>query len=905
MSSTCDYCRGPLAGDGLRGRPWPGRDAGRYCCYGCLSLGEEREPSASRDPHLGSLAWRLGLGVLLAGQSMLLGLGVNLAPPDEPETLLLLQGLVLACTLVVIVALGFPLFANAFAETRSGRVTVEALFLLTLVGAFVASLQSLMAGVGPIYFETVSVLLVVYTVGKLIGARSRARALDRSSPWSAELARCRLLDEQGQIHEVDVASVVPGDLVEVRPGEMIAVDGVVDRGVGFVCEAARTGEPFAVVRRPGDRVLAGCLVEDAVLLIRATSAGTERQVDRLIDAVENARASPSTLQGQADRLARVFLPVLLTAALLTFAYWTWADDWQIGLFNAMSVLLVACPCALGLATPIVLWNALGRLAARGLISRQGDLIERLAAIDRVVLDKTGTLTREQFVLLDLVVSPEADRALVVRLLAAVESRSSHPVARAFLDLVPAEVLAQVRILTLTVVPGCGIEARVDADGTEHSLRVGRPDWPMAPSPALLAQLRVSVGHRVDVELDGRTIAVAMLGEQLRESASEAMHDFERLGLRVEVLTGDTTERAQAALEHVSVRGQVSPEEKQQLVQEMMVDGVQPLFVGDGINDAAALATATAGVALASGTDLAVGSATATLYGGDLRVLAWAVSLSREAMRIARSTILWAATYNLVGMALAALGLLHPVAAALLMAGSSFWVAWLSSRVGTVNVTCHPRAPSVPASIGPKTAIHALALTAQAPLLVTLLDLSSAFPVALVVLLLAALLALIWQSWEALPHGLDMLFGMMTLGNLGMLAGWWLDLGLGPVDVDCPCGCGDLLHDGLLWSSFSSHAGMWLGMLFAGSAAMLGLGRTPCPLSRWTGLRVLIGNVGMIGGMLAGSAVAGRLEGISELSPAVVHLAGMSLGMMLGMGLVHALAQAITSLTTLPNTSVSR
>src|SRR5262249_17867042 len=214
----------------------------------------------------------------------------------------------------------------------------------------------------------------------------------------------------GRTRVVPVSEILPGDTIEVHPGETIAVDGVIRDGTGFMSEAPVSGEPFAVVRRPGDRVLAGVASYDATFRIEATTKGTERQVDRLLAAVEEARDRPLSLQAQADRLGRVFLPLVVLTALGTFGYWTFltAAGWEVGLFNAMSVLLVACPCVIGLATPIVIWSALGRLAERGLIVRSGDAVERLAEVDRVLFDKTGTLTDERFSLLDVVTTATGD-----------------------------------------------------------------------------------------------------------------------------------------------------------------------------------------------------------------------------------------------------------------------------------------------------------------------------------------------------------------------------------------------------------------------------------------------------------------------------------------------------------------
>ncbi|MBX9626901.1 MAG: HAD-IC family P-type ATPase, partial [Gemmataceae bacterium] len=531
-------------GLGLTGRPWPGIPAALYCCYGCLSLGEaDGQADATPGPGggwgLDGSAVRLGVGVLVAGQGMIFGLALNLHDDVPAAVRWAAQNLILAGTLAVLALLGGPLVRAAWADLRRGRITTEALFVVTLFGALGASLQAHLTGRGAIYFEVVSVLLVVYTLGKLVGAKARAAAAAGSRAWAGQLDTARVVDKGGRTRIVPVAAVLPGDVAEVHPGESVPVDGVVRSGQGFVSEAPVSGEPFPVVRRPGDRVLAGAASYDTTFHVEATAAGTARQVDKLLTAVEAARTRPASFQGQADRLAVVFLPLVVLTALGTFGYWTYSAGWEAGLFNAMAVLLVACPCALGLATPVVVWSALGRLAERGLIVRSGDAVERLAGVDRVLFDKTGTLTDDRFALVDVVVADGWDRATVMGWVAAVEAHSRHPIARAFAGLGDG---VEVRVTAFRAVPGCGVEAEVEG----HTVRVGRPGWasedptrgpsrpPFLPPPPRGEE----EGNRVDVVIDGRLAAVAVVAERLRDAAPAALAEFRRLGLPVEVLTGD-------------------------------------------------------------------------------------------------------------------------------------------------------------------------------------------------------------------------------------------------------------------------------------------------------------------------------------------------------------------------------
>jgi heavy metal translocating P-type ATPase len=909
--TSCAYCNGPITGAGHAGRPWPGRAAATYCCFGCLSLGEQRQQEASASPAPAKTGWkldglgiRLGIALIVVAQSMIFGLALNLHDDVPQQARWFTQTLILCATLLVVALLGGPLVRAAWRELRRGRVTIEALFLVTMTGAMAASLQAHVTGRGKIYFEVVSVLLVVYTLGKVIGARSRAAALAGSRAWAGQLETCRLVDAARRTRMVPVAEVMPGNVVEVNPGETIAVDGVIRAGVGFISEAPVSGEPFAVVRRPGDRVLAGSASHDAIFRIEATAKGTERQVDRLLTAVESARDRPVSLQARADRLGQWFLPLVVLTALGTFGCWTFLTEagWEAGLFNAMSVLLVACPCAIGLATPVVIWSALGRLAERGLIVRAGDAVERLAEIDRVMLDKTGTLTDDSLALLDIATTATGDaRTTLLGWLSVVQERSNHPVARAFARLPrPFAPGAEPRILALRAVPGCGVEAEIEEhDGAKHIIQIGTPEWIASLSrdaqrSALASQLKAS-GHAVHVALDGELAAVAVLAERLRDSAPRALAAFRRLGLPVEVLTGDTADRA-AALGLPTTRAGMLPDDKRAAVEAAKAEGGRPLFVGDGINDAAALASAHAGISLASATDIAIGASDVTLYHDDLRVIPWAVEVSREAVRAVRGNMYRALCYNLVGMALAAGGVLHPITAAVLMVVSSLSLLFSSTRVGACccsgQETGETREPGFltpdscllsPDETPParRAVLHAVALGLQGIVFLLLLEPARELPAAALILggfaLAGAALGYAWHRWATIPHALDMCVGMLTLGNLGMLLGWWADNGFAALHGGGCCRCVEAMREGVMkpW--------MWVGMLVFANGAMLWLGRRPAPPGgRHAAAMFSGGNLGMAVGMMAGGWCAAQFATTSVPLAVAASFAGMTAGMLAGM-----------------------
>jgi P-type Cu+ transporter len=894
----CSHCTGPITGAGNDGRTWAGRAPTSYCCFGCLSLGESRQLAAASSPEsprkLDWLGVRLGISIIVVAQSMIFGLALNLHN-DVPESVRwVAQNIILCGTLLVAVLLGGPLFHAAWHEVRRGRLTIEALFLLTMTGAMAASLQAHITGHGKIYFEVVSILLVVYTLGKVIGARSRAAALASSRVWAGQLQMCRLLGARGRSRLVPVSEVLPGDVIEVSPGESFAVDGVILAGTGFVSEAAVSGEPFAVVRRPGDRVLAGVSCHDASFRVEATSKGTEREVDHLLATVEQARDKPVSLQSQADRIGRWFLPLVVFTALGTFGYWNFCslEGRESALFNAMSVLLVACPCAIGLAAPIVIWSTLGRLAERGLIVRSGDTIERLAEVDRVMFDKTGTLTDDSFALLDIVtIAAGGERAKLLGWLALIQERSNHPIARAFARLPrqfwPGE---EPLVISIRAIPGCGVDAVMEEPtAVQHSIRIGTPEWIATLSPnqvVLVEQLRAT-GHRIDIAIDGELVAIAVLSERLRDSTQQTLDSFRRLGLPIEVLTGDSAVRA-AALNFPETCAALLPNEKRALIEAAKENGEKPLFVGDGINDAPALASAHVGIALASGADIAVTAADVTLYHSDLRVLPWAVEMSREAVRVVRRNLYRALGYNLIGMTLAACGMLHPVVAAVLMVVSSLSLVISSTRVGVKSSHCSEEAESIRASALDKHArrprlmsvLHMLAFGLQGVAFLLLLEPLQTLPTVAFVpagfALVGCALAFTLYRWSSIPHWLDMCLGMLTLGNLGMLLGWWADNDFAPLHDRGCCACVEAMREGAMkpW--------MWFGMLVFANAAMLWLPRRPALRGRHHAAMLTGGNLGMVLGMFAGGWCAAQIDTAYMTLAVTASFVGMTVGMLVGM-----------------------
>jgi heavy metal translocating P-type ATPase len=801
---------------------------------------------------------RLAVGLLVAAQSMTLGLTVSLTDPAEDVTALRVGMLIAA--VVVTALLGPPLAVAAGRELRRGRLTIELLFLAGIAAAMGISVRSLVAGEGPAYFEVVSILLVVYALGKAVGEHSRSRALTAGRELMSAIAVARVGDRT-----VPVAEVRIGDRVRVLAGEAIPVDGRIAEGTAFVRATAFTGETASSVRRAGDAVSAGTVCEDGVLVVEATAPGDGRRVDALLAAIDEAVAEPAGLQRQADRWVRVFLSAVAAVAVGTLLWWWRTDGFETGLLNALAVLLVACPCAAGLATPLTVWTVIGRLAARGLLLRSGEVVERLASAGSVVFDKTGTLADQTPSLRELrFLGHGLPDAAVAAIIAAAERSSPHPVARLLAGIpVPADAPA-VAVQSFRTVPGRGVEADVRIAQAHHHISIFRDDDRSADG-----------GLTVRVDIDGIPAAIAVVGERLRGSARPAVERLAELGLPVQVMTGDGEAGARDAAALAPTRSALTPEGKLDLVRAMR--DARPVFVGDGFNDAAAMAAAHVGIAVAEGGDtVTVRTASATLHGGDLTLVPEAVALCRKAAVRVRENLALAAGYNALGVALAAGGWLHPVAAAVLMTLSSALVAWRSLRVAEADDGPLP-APAPATAVRRRTvsAVHAVGVLGQAALLIPLAGLVGGAALgAMLAAAAAAWLVVRFRDW--LPDWADMTVAMATLGGLGMNLGWWADVGFGSAVAAGGGCCGQAESAG--W------AGMYLGMLGLGVPAMYLLRDRPVPFSwrNWCCVGPLVlGVPGMILGMKLGGAAAAGWAGSPE-AQVVADWAGMVLGMCAGM-----------------------
>lgn len=615
-----------------------------------------------------SRSWlRVAVAAVFAGQGMVLSLALNMTPPEFGSAVYwVLHGGLVFSSLIVMAFLGGPLFASTFGMLRVRQLSIEGLFTLSLLGAFVGSLVSSLTGAGSVYYEIVSIVIAIYTVGRMLSERSQARLRLESEQVRERFDQAEV-QVDGDWVTMPVSEVTPGSRVRVRPGAPFTLDGAVLSGLGYVRETALTGEPLPVVRRAGDLVRAGTWSEDGLFEVKVCSELGTRELDQILATVEAGGGQPSELQTQANQLIQAFLPLVAGVSVATAIYWCFIGTWIDAVLNSMAVLLVACPCALGLATPVAIWQGLFLLARMGIVSRDGALIDALAHSKRFYFDKTGTLSESSMRVTDLVFDEmwQPHRAELLAAVHSIESQLAHPVARALV----AATEGVARFSDLTIHPGQGVSATT-ALGQIH---IGECDLvPVAEAAALEGSLREQAGKRVYLFIDQQLAAIAVVRERVRYGVSSVWTQLAELQIEAEVLTGDPQPDFYLPYA-VHLRSGLSAVQKEEIVRSAQESGDCPLFIGDGINDTAAMATASASIAMGSGTGLARSATSGQLSGDRLEALPDAVRLARAIHKRLRGNLIYAAAYNLLGMGLAACGLLHPIAAALIMLVSSFWV----------------------------------------------------------------------------------------------------------------------------------------------------------------------------------------------------------------------------------------
>ena len=580
--------------------------------------------------------------------------------------------------------LGWRFYRAGWNAVRAGAGNMDLLVALGTSAAYGLSVYLLIKhaahGMPHLYFEASAAVITLVLLGKWLEDRAKRqttdaiRALNALRPSTARVLR------GGIEAEIPAAQVVPGDLVLVRPGERIAVDGEITEGRTHVDESLITGESLPVAKAPGDKVTGGSINAEGALTVKTLAVGAETTLERIIRMVESAQAGKAPIQRIVDRVSAVFVPVVLGVALLTFALWlAMGGDWEQALINAVAVLVIACPCALGLATPTAIMAGTGVAAQHGILIKDAQALELAHAVTTVAFDKTGTLTEGRPALADIQAAAGLSATEVLALSAALQHSSEHPLARAVADKARAQQLAVAPALGVTALPGRGLQGTVNGQllvlGSSRLLRELQADAGALQTEAtrLEGQGR-SISWLIRKDADqALVLGLLAFGDSVKVSSRAAVARLQQSGVSVVMLTGDNQGSADAVARELGitqVHAEVLPADKAAVVRKLRGLGKVVAMVGDGINDAPALAAADVGIAMSTGTDVAMETAGITLMRGDPRLVADALDISKRTYATIRRGLFWAFVYNVVGIPLAALGLLSPMIAGAAMALSS-------------------------------------------------------------------------------------------------------------------------------------------------------------------------------------------------------------------------------------------
>ncbi|HLR35227.1 MAG TPA: heavy metal translocating P-type ATPase [Tissierellales bacterium] len=581
--------------------------------------------------------------------------------------------------------IGYRFYKGAFNSLRGGGANMDVLVSMGTSAAYFYSIYNLIKGVNEYYFEASAVIITLILLGKTFEAVAKGKTSEAIKNLMGLQPKTARVIVDGVEKDIPIEEVEVENIIVVRPGERVPVDGIIVEGNSAIDESMITGESIPVEKKSGDEVIGATINKFGTFKFKATKIGKDTALSQIIKLVEDAQGSKAPVQRLADKISGIFVPVVVIIAAITFLLWYFiGGDFSKALINAVSVLVIACPCALGLATPTAIMVGTGKGAENGVLIKSGEHLERAHEMDTIVLDKTGTITKGEPEVTDIIAFEEKEEE-VLRLAASGEQTSEHPLGQAIVEKAKEEGIELVEGEMFTAIPGRGIKTIIE----EKEIYIG--------NRRLMYEVGVSI-EEIEEELlgleeEGKTAMILSIdrkvsgiigvADKLKENSKEAIKEMKEMGLDIYMITGDNERTAKAIGKEVgitNVLAEVLPEHKAKVIEEIKEEGKMVGMVGDGINDAPALAASDVGFAIGTGTDVAMEAADITLMKGDLRGIVTAIRLSHRTMRTIKQNLFWAFAYNSAGIPFAALGFLNPMVAGAAMAFSSVSVVTNSLRL---------------------------------------------------------------------------------------------------------------------------------------------------------------------------------------------------------------------------------
>ncbi len=581
--------------------------------------------------------------------------------------------------------IGYRFYRGAYHSVRGGGANMDVLIVLGTSAAYFYSIYNLINMVHEYYFEASAVIITLIVLGKLFEAIAKGKtseAIKKLMGLQPKTARVIRNDTE---MDIDIDDLLVGDIIVVRPGEKVPVDGIIVEGSSALDESMITGESIPVDKKEGDQVIGATINKFGAFKFKATKIGKDTVLSQIIRLVEDAQGSKAPVQKLADKISGIFVPTVLVIALVTFLIFYFLGDFNTGLINAVAILVIACPCALGLATPTAIMVGTGKGAENGILIKSGEHLEMAHKMDAIIFDKTGTITKGEPEVTDVEAVNGFDENELLRIAGSVEKTSEHPLGQAIVGYAESQLVMLKDAESFAAVPGKGLRAKFEGRdvliGNRKLMNEGSID--LTGMEDEISSLEEQGKTAMIVSVDGKLAGIIAVADQIKNTSLTAIKELQDMGLQVYMITGDNERTAKAIASQVGIGNVVAdvlPEHKASKVEELKGQGKHVGMVGDGINDAPALAAADVGFAIGTGTDVAMEAADITLMRGDLSGVVTAIRLSHRTMKTIKQNLFWAFFYNSVGIPFAALGFLNPMIAGAAMAFSSVSVVTNSLRL---------------------------------------------------------------------------------------------------------------------------------------------------------------------------------------------------------------------------------